>query len=316
LITVKEEFLGSVKTKRAMKLGGSDSVVLWLALKGYVAASNSGGFIPAEAVPDLEGVPRNWRKVMRALVDCGKLKPDGTRGTGLVYEVEHGYQLHDYEDHGTPVDVEERRRKAREQKRRRRAEIATGKEPCPSDRTGQRPDNKTGQRDRTGNGQKPYVPPGAPGRRCDPQPSPALKEDPPTPFPDKPVDAFTASLANQLPHDRVDVNKLHEAYKRTFDLPHRTWFPGNLHEARIMAEAIDAHGLDKCLLVLAEAPNDGMVSGRDDEKKAKHESVSYIFGNSSAFDRMLRAAAKRAEQTGNGQSIAQKMAELKDRRVS
>jgi general stress protein YciG len=157
---------------------------------------------------------------------------------------------------------------------------------------------------------------GARVTRVDPPPPPPPQEENPPNPPSASRDPLAASLTGRQPHDRVDVNKLHEAYKRTFDLPHRTWFPGNLHEARIMAEAIDAHGLDKCLLVLAEAPNDGMVSGRDDEKKAKHESVSYIFGNSSAFDRMLRAAAKRVEATGNGKSITETMAALKDRRVS
>src|SRR5690606_2096489 len=122
VITVKEEFLGSVKTKLAVKLAGSDAVVLWLAIKGYVAETNSGGFVPAEVIPELVGCPKGWRKALSALVDCGKMREDGTRGAGLLDVVDHGYRLHDYEDHGTPVEVEaERRRKQREQKRARRA---------------------------------------------------------------------------------------------------------------------------------------------------------------------------------------------------
>lgn len=125
MITVKEEFLSSVKTQRAIKLGGYSVLAVWLALKAYVAAGNTGGFIPAESIPDLPGMPKKWQKAMDALVDCGKLRPDGSRGPGLVERVELGFQLHDYEDHGTPVEVEdERRRKAREKKRRHRQNVA------------------------------------------------------------------------------------------------------------------------------------------------------------------------------------------------
>lgn len=128
MITVKEEFPGSVKTQRAIELGGYEAIFLWLCLKGYVAAGNTGGFIPGEAVPLLPGVPKRWERCMEALVGCGKLREDGTRGDGLVERVPHGWRLHDYEDHGTPVEVEdERRRKSREQKRRRRAVLEIGR---------------------------------------------------------------------------------------------------------------------------------------------------------------------------------------------
>lgn len=124
MITVKEEFLGSVKTKLAIKMAGSDAVVLWLAIKGYVSETNSGGFVPESAIPELTGCPKRWQKALKALIECGKKKEDGTIGAGLLDVVPHGYKLHDYEDHGTPVEVEdERRRKQREQKRARRAEL-------------------------------------------------------------------------------------------------------------------------------------------------------------------------------------------------
>jgi hypothetical protein len=318
LITVKEEFLTDAKTLRAIKLGGHIVITMWLAMKRYCAENSSDGFVPKDVIGSLPGAPKRWQKAVQSLVDCGKINRDNSRGPGLVDEVHGGWELHDYLDHAQSRDeIELRREKSRIKKRKQREqarlelERLRGQSPAesPGDRPGDSPRDKAGDSPR---GRARDL-----ARAGDPSPAqPTQREDPPTPFPDKPVDAFTASLTGRLPHDRADVNKLHEAYKRTFELPHRTWFAGNLHEARIMAEAIDAHGLDKCLLVLAEAPNDGMVSGRDDEKKAKHESVSYIFGNSSAFDRMLRAAAKRAETTGNGKSITETMAALKDRRVS
>jgi hypothetical protein len=142
LIVIKEEFLASVKTKRAYKLGGGDAILLWLALRGYVATSNTGGFIPDDAIEDLPLIPKQWKKAMRALTECGKKREDGERGPGLVVQSAHGYQLHDYDDHGTPVEVEElRRKKAREQKAARRALLrhqqGTCREDCPHCGTGQ-----------------------------------------------------------------------------------------------------------------------------------------------------------------------------------
>lgn len=154
MIQVKEEFLGSVKTQLAVEIGGWEALGLWLALKGYVAMSNSGGFIPTESIPKLPGVPRNWQKAMRGLVECGKLQPDGSRTGGLVERVEHGVILHHYEDHGTPVEVEGlRRQKAREQKARRRAELARElaeklAAEAAANQRGSRPD-RTGQQNRT-----------------------------------------------------------------------------------------------------------------------------------------------------------------------
>lgn len=178
MITVKEEFLGSVKTKLAIKMAGSDAVVLWLAIKGYVSVTNSGGFVPTEAIRELEGCPKGWRKALKALTECGKLKEDGSRGAGLLDVVPHGYKLHDYEDHGTPVEVEaERRRKAREQKARRRAEIKRQTEAkLSTDSPQTSPGTETGQ---SGD-----IPPPAYTRERDAQPSPAQpspKDLPPSP---------------------------------------------------------------------------------------------------------------------------------------
>lgn len=121
MITVKEEFLSHPKTLRAVKLGGYSTLALWLALKGYVAAANSDGFIPRDVVALLPGVPAKWSKAMTALIECGTLRPDGVRGAGLVDVVEHGYKLHDYEDHGlSAAAVTARRERERAKKRRQR----------------------------------------------------------------------------------------------------------------------------------------------------------------------------------------------------
>lgn len=134
MITVKEEFLSNVKTQKAIKLGGYSVLAVWLAMKAYVSESNSGGFVPAEALPALPGIPKSWQKPLKALVECGKVKPDGTVGPGLVEPVDHGYSLHDYDDHGTPPEVEElRRRKARQQKKARRAWLAHDRGECLAD---------------------------------------------------------------------------------------------------------------------------------------------------------------------------------------
>ncbi len=123
MITIKEEFVGGAKWTRAVKLGGADAIQLWLALKAYAAAHLTDGFIPDEELDTLPGAPAKPRKVLPALVDCGALERDGTRGAGLVDHAEHGWQLHDYEDHANSSTEEElRKEKARERKRRWRAE--------------------------------------------------------------------------------------------------------------------------------------------------------------------------------------------------
>jgi hypothetical protein len=121
LITIKEEFVGCTKWLRAVELGGSDAIVMWLVLKGYAASNPTDGFIPDEDIERLPGKPKQWRKAMKALEDCGRKQPDGTRSAGLLDRVQHGVQLHDYLDHApSSAEVEERRRKERERKRAQR----------------------------------------------------------------------------------------------------------------------------------------------------------------------------------------------------
>lgn len=124
MIVIKEEFVGGEKWRRAAKLGRSDAIVMWLALKCYASQHpSSEGFVPDEDVDDLPGAPRGARKALQALVECGRRLPDGSRSSGLVDAVEGGWQLHDYLDHSaTPEELELRRERARLKKQRQREE--------------------------------------------------------------------------------------------------------------------------------------------------------------------------------------------------
>jgi len=115
MILIKEEFVGGEKWRRAVELGASDAIVLWLAMKCYCSAHpDTEGFVPSEDLDRLPGAPRRARKALEALRDCGRKLPSGERGAGLVEPVEGGWRLHDYLDHSaSPEEVELRREKAR-----------------------------------------------------------------------------------------------------------------------------------------------------------------------------------------------------------
>lgn len=116
MILVKEEFVGGEKWRRAVKLGGSDSIVLWMAMKNYCSQHpDTEGFVPDEELDALPGAPRGARrKALQALIACGRLLPCGGRGAGLVELAEGGWLLHDYCEHSaSPEEIELRRAKAR-----------------------------------------------------------------------------------------------------------------------------------------------------------------------------------------------------------
>jgi len=132
MILIKEEFIGGEKFRRAGKLGGSDAIVMWLAMKCYCAMHPSTeGFVPDEDLDGLPGAPRRARPALQALLGCGGLLPGGARGAGLVEAAQGGWQLHDYLDHSAPPeDLELSRARARarkqiyrEQKRRELAAL-------------------------------------------------------------------------------------------------------------------------------------------------------------------------------------------------
>ena len=119
-----------------------------------------------------------------------------------------------------------------------------------------------------------------------------------------------ASRFNHPPTTRADVQELHQAWKRAFGFDgHRFRGPHDF-DAQILAEAIDANGLDDCLLVAKWAKDDDMVSGRTDERKAKHESIRYIFGNTQALARILKLAKQR-DQSHGAESMIEHIARLR-----
>lgn len=338
MITIKEEFVGGDKWKRAIELGGPDAILLWLAIKRYAAEHNTAGFVPDEEIERLPGAPKKARKLLPALTGCGRRQPDGTMGDGLLDPHPHGWMLHNYEDHATSAEEEElrrlkareRKRAYREQKARELAELKGQKagqprdavppesDDCPTDVPG----TETGQ-DGTESGTVPrarvYTHAGAPPRiPTQPNPTqPEREEIPPPPSepeqPRQPLDAAAlASLRKaalrfersfQAPAaQRADVLELHAEWRKQFGRGNVPLVVGSNHEnAEILADAIDAYGIADCLLVARNAKHDGMVSGRTDEHGNKHESIAYIFGKSETFTRILRDGKARelAAQANN-----------------
>lgn len=131
MITVKEEFLRSDKTRRAVKLGGHAVITLWLALKGYSSEHLTNGFIPDEDVDAVDALvdASTRRKALLALLDCGRIGPSGARGAGLLERVEHGYQLHDYLDHEEPADIARARRRMKSERQQRWRKSAKEQQP-------------------------------------------------------------------------------------------------------------------------------------------------------------------------------------------
>lgn len=112
--------------------------------------------------------------------------------------------------------------------------------------------------------------------------------------------------------DRADVQELFVAYKTHLRRPNAKLGLGAYSvDADRLAEAIDTHGLEACLLVAKHASQDGMVSGKHDDKGRKHESIAYIFGNADAFHRILAAAEEREGKTSVRRSAAELYAEAR-----
>ena len=122
------------------------------------------------------------------------------------------------------------------------------------------------------------------------------KKEPPLPPPDQARGVPKRRLRDPMVAvtDDPAVIEVHAAWKAACNFEtHRfngAWDP----DAGIIAKAIDAYGIADCILVANHAPNDGMVSGKRDERGAKHDTIRYIFGNADAFNRILRAANEAA----------------------
>lgn len=114
-----DAFLGHHKTKRALR-HGLESLLMWCALRTYVAVNLSDGVIPDEDIDDLPHAPKNPRRWLAVLVECGKPLEDGTRGPGLVDHLTgNRWALHDYQDHGESKEKVEARRAATRERQKR-----------------------------------------------------------------------------------------------------------------------------------------------------------------------------------------------------
>lgn len=312
MILVKEEFLTEEKTIRAMRMGGPAVIILWLALKGYVARKNTAGFVPDEAVDDLLGAPRRPRVLLKTLVECGLTKADGSRGSGLVDQVDHGWQLHDYDDHGTSQTVEElRREKARtkkaEQRRRQQDEIDRLKAArMGPDVPADVPGTDEGHEGDTDGDMSPGHSgsrPAAPGREPAParaltrsQPSPAQPSGEKRDFPSidgsapgRPRDPFGDSLRGRRTQDDPGVVAVFQAWRLAHGSVSSKFRQPFDPRADILFEAVQTHGVETCLRAIEASKTDGMVTGKTDERGQDHRRIEYLFGPST-FDRLLRAA--------------------------
>jgi hypothetical protein len=104
--------------------------------------------------------------------------------------------------------------------------------------------------------------------------------------PDPLNDQLTCRQPGQLP----EVIEVHELWKTTFGKTGATIGNPNSEYAKMIRDAIRDYGLADCLAVVRQAPKDGMVTGKDDEKGLKHDDLQYILGNKRAFDRLLVAS--------------------------
>jgi hypothetical protein len=142
------------------------------------------------------------------------------------------------------------------------------------------------------------------------------EREPPSPLPEQneaKAPARRDLMALSLNPLRADVLELHAAYRAAFGLAHHKLTGSTDVNALHLSDAIDAHGLAACLLVLRYAPEDGMVSGKADERGQKHEKISYVFGNPDTFARILRAAESREGKASNqvsGREAAARAREL------
>ena len=299
-------FLGHHKTKRAIRKG-PDALVMWVALRTYVAVNTTDGVIFDEDIDDLPHAPKNPRKWLKVLHECGEPLAGGARGPGLVDRIDGGWRLHNYDRHGlSPEEIERRRAAARERKRK----WLENRNGTASERRSERVPERTPER----------VPDDVPNasvtdstRAHEPIPSPTPGEDPPTPLPPAAPNqpARRDLMALSLQPLREDVTQLHAAYRKTFGLAHHRLTGSTDVNALHLSDAIDAHGLEACLLVLRYATEDGMVSGKTDERNQKHEKISYIFGNPDTFARILRAAEEREGKSARKRSAREVVEEAR-----
>jgi hypothetical protein len=111
-IELDDQILNHPKFIRAVKIGGSETIHLWLGMRAYCSQNLTDGFIPSDMLDEVRG-PKSEkarRSAMAALVEVN-----------LVEIRDNGVALHDYLDWASSRDeVTQWRAKARERKAKSR----------------------------------------------------------------------------------------------------------------------------------------------------------------------------------------------------
>jgi hypothetical protein len=126
-LELDDRILEHPKFIRAIKLGGSEAVHLWLGLRAYCGQNLTDGFIPEDMLDEVRG-PSDPRKRAKALASL--------RTVGLLDEAPGGVMMHDFlEWSSSREEVLQRRESAKNRKRRSRANHSeTDREQPPSSR--------------------------------------------------------------------------------------------------------------------------------------------------------------------------------------
>lgn len=239
------------------------------------------------------GKPASVLRAACELVECGLWERIGGDETAPVW------LIHDYLKY----------QPSRSQLQAKRAKIAE-RVAKHRERNGVTRQDETALLENTGNGvtkDRVTLPPARPGpfvptRELDPRPDtsePPDAEDALSPSPNTGRDPM-AYMRGGGPTQRADVLRLFAAWQRTFGY-RSAKFRGYCDlDAQRLADALDTYGEAACVKVLHEAPNDGMVSGKDDDRGKKHDSIRYLFENAETFNRILRAAEDREKRHGGG----------------
>jgi hypothetical protein len=126
-LELDDRILEHPKFIRAVKLGGSEAIHLWLGIRAYCGQNLTDGKVPRDMLDEVRG-PSNEKKrelALGALVTVGLIRDNGNQGVAM----------HDYlQWSSSREDVLERRGKARERKARSRG---------PSQRDSERPGGGT-----------------------------------------------------------------------------------------------------------------------------------------------------------------------------
>lgn len=296
MMLLDDQLLEHAKFIRAVRLAGGDAIHFWLGLRAFCAQKLSDGHVADDMIDEVRGPSGKRRdKALDALKAVGLIHDPAQRAAcsrcksvGIIGE---GLWMHDYLEWSDSRD-----------------EVLTRRE---NNRDRQRKSRGLSHRDI-----KRDVGVSV-GDVTDPSPPPNLslpqrEEIPQAQEPGTRIRPVADPLGMAPPYKRPDVLRVQAAWKQQFGYDHHRFRGYADPEALLVATAIDVHSEAECMLVLAYAPSDGMVSGRDDQRKTKHESLGYIFGNEQTFARILRAA-QTAERAKTSESPSDRIARLKAR---